>query len=195
MMTSAVTSQSAESYSATSSWYLKLAIAKRCRLDKWIRQHFAFALKIQQMLFAMVIISSHKMMYQSRATVDPVAGYSAIAYQSTWNPDARKAEVAKNCNQAQSIQSSKNPVAATTKRPAKERIQRTISVGALQNTFEREEFVSNGFNLNRGFIYEGNAVEEDDDCSAVAVDVGCTVHQQRENEPEAKLSTIILEKA
>ncbi|KZV29305.1 hypothetical protein F511_08312 [Dorcoceras hygrometricum] len=45
MMTSAVmSSQSAVSYSTTSRWYLKLAIAKRCRLDKCIRQRFAFAL-------------------------------------------------------------------------------------------------------------------------------------------------------
>ncbi|KZV36167.1 hypothetical protein F511_22835 [Dorcoceras hygrometricum] len=35
---------------STSSWYLKLAIAKRCRLHKLIRQRFAFALKIQQMV-------------------------------------------------------------------------------------------------------------------------------------------------
>ncbi|KZV52880.1 hydrolase, hydrolyzing O-glycosyl compound [Dorcoceras hygrometricum] len=33
--------------------YLEIAIAKRCRLHKWIRQRFALALKIQQMLFAM----------------------------------------------------------------------------------------------------------------------------------------------
>ncbi|KZV31951.1 hypothetical protein F511_41006 [Dorcoceras hygrometricum] len=38
----------------TSSWYLKLAIAKRCRLNKSIRQRFAFALKIQQMACAMI---------------------------------------------------------------------------------------------------------------------------------------------
>ncbi|KZV56643.1 hypothetical protein F511_02142 [Dorcoceras hygrometricum] len=57
-------------------------------------------------------VATSRQRIQSRATVDPVACYSDIAYQSTWNPDARKAEVAKNCNQAQSIQSSKNPVAA-----------------------------------------------------------------------------------
>ncbi|KZV17599.1 hypothetical protein F511_14996 [Dorcoceras hygrometricum] len=45
-MTSAViSSQSAVSYCSTSRLYLKLAIAKRCRLDKWIRQRFAFALR------------------------------------------------------------------------------------------------------------------------------------------------------
>ncbi|KZV57128.1 hypothetical protein F511_44289 [Dorcoceras hygrometricum] len=41
MMTSAVmSSQSAVSYSTTSRWYLKLAIAKRCRLDKLKRRRF-----------------------------------------------------------------------------------------------------------------------------------------------------------
>ncbi|KZV58324.1 microtubule-associated protein 70-5 [Dorcoceras hygrometricum] len=39
----------AGSYSAISRELLKLAIAKRCRLNKLIRQRFAFALKIQQM--------------------------------------------------------------------------------------------------------------------------------------------------
>ncbi|KZV45141.1 hypothetical protein F511_25303 [Dorcoceras hygrometricum] len=48
----------------------------------------------------------------------------------------------------------------TTKRPAKERTQRTIPVGALQNTFEWGDFVSNGLNLNRGFIFEKNAIED-----------------------------------
>ncbi|KZV17502.1 hypothetical protein F511_41297 [Dorcoceras hygrometricum] len=41
--------------------YLEIAIAKRCRLHKLIRQRFALALKIQQMLFAMKIISSREL--------------------------------------------------------------------------------------------------------------------------------------
>ncbi|KZV20701.1 hypothetical protein F511_09678 [Dorcoceras hygrometricum] len=45
---------------STSSWYLELAIAKRCRLHKLIRQRFAFVLWIQQMLFAMRKTSSRK---------------------------------------------------------------------------------------------------------------------------------------
>ncbi|KZV51687.1 hypothetical protein F511_30100 [Dorcoceras hygrometricum] len=54
IMTSAVTSsQSVVSYSRTSRWYLKIAIAKRCRLDKWIRQRFAFALRFSRW-FAMI---------------------------------------------------------------------------------------------------------------------------------------------
>ncbi|KZV54809.1 hypothetical protein F511_04431 [Dorcoceras hygrometricum] len=39
---------------------LELAIAKRCRLHKWIRQRFALALKIQQEDVAMEIISRHE---------------------------------------------------------------------------------------------------------------------------------------
>ncbi|KZV50037.1 hypothetical protein F511_34465 [Dorcoceras hygrometricum] len=38
-----------EATAQTSSWYWKLAMAKRCRLNKSIRQRFASALKIQQM--------------------------------------------------------------------------------------------------------------------------------------------------
>ncbi|KZV20757.1 hypothetical protein F511_04115 [Dorcoceras hygrometricum] len=38
---------------STSSWYLELANAKRCRLHKLIRHRFAFTLWIQQILFAM----------------------------------------------------------------------------------------------------------------------------------------------
>ncbi|KZV46653.1 hypothetical protein F511_36862 [Dorcoceras hygrometricum] len=39
---------SAESYSATSRCYLKIAIAKRCRLHKLIRQRFALALRFSR---------------------------------------------------------------------------------------------------------------------------------------------------
>ncbi|KZV32680.1 hypothetical protein F511_34990 [Dorcoceras hygrometricum] len=46
--------------------YLKIAIAKRCRLHKLIRQRFALALKIQQEDFALIISAVE-------ATVDPVA--------------------------------------------------------------------------------------------------------------------------
>ncbi|KZV44299.1 hypothetical protein F511_17622 [Dorcoceras hygrometricum] len=38
----------------TSRCYLEIATAKRCRLHKLIRQRFALALKIQQMLFALI---------------------------------------------------------------------------------------------------------------------------------------------
>ncbi|KZV44769.1 hypothetical protein F511_36622 [Dorcoceras hygrometricum] len=46
---------SAESYSAFSRCYLDLAIAKRCRLHKLIRQRFALAMKFQQEDFAFII--------------------------------------------------------------------------------------------------------------------------------------------
>ncbi|KZV38802.1 protein SUPPRESSOR OF npr1-1, CONSTITUTIVE 1-like [Dorcoceras hygrometricum] len=72
--------------------YLEIAIAKRCRLHKLIRQHFALALKIQQMLFALKIQQSQdtswKHMFntswttrrkQQQHPVYPVAG----------NPDAK----------------------------------------------------------------------------------------------------------
>ncbi|KZV53136.1 hypothetical protein F511_16471 [Dorcoceras hygrometricum] len=40
--------------------YLEIAIAKRCRLHKLIRQHFALALKIQQEDFALIIQQSQE---------------------------------------------------------------------------------------------------------------------------------------
>ncbi|KZV38465.1 hypothetical protein F511_39561 [Dorcoceras hygrometricum] len=82
LMTSSVTSSySADGLSPAvariSRCYLEIAIAKRCRLHKLIRQRFALALKIQQEDFA--LITSRKI--QSRATVDPVARF----IQSTRN--------------------------------------------------------------------------------------------------------------
>ncbi|KZV39840.1 hypothetical protein F511_15320 [Dorcoceras hygrometricum] len=43
-----------EATAQTSRWYWKLAIAKRCRLNKSIRQRFAFTLKIQQVTCAVI---------------------------------------------------------------------------------------------------------------------------------------------
>ncbi|KZV26000.1 hypothetical protein F511_23011 [Dorcoceras hygrometricum] len=54
------------SYSATSRCYLEIAIAKRCRLHKLIRQRFALAIKIQQETFALIISADE-------ATMDSVA--------------------------------------------------------------------------------------------------------------------------
>ncbi|KZV55690.1 hypothetical protein F511_08324 [Dorcoceras hygrometricum] len=47
---SQATVQPVESYSGllTSRWNLMLAVVKRCRLDKWIRQRFAFALRFSR---------------------------------------------------------------------------------------------------------------------------------------------------
>ncbi|KZV45145.1 hypothetical protein F511_25307 [Dorcoceras hygrometricum] len=61
--------------------YLEIAIAKRCRLHKLIRQRFALALKIQQEDFA--LITSRKI--QSRATVDPDASNSSIQSRAYMN--------------------------------------------------------------------------------------------------------------
>ncbi|KZV48135.1 hypothetical protein F511_20774 [Dorcoceras hygrometricum] len=46
--------QSSRKLLFTSRCYLEIEIAKRCRLHKLIRQRFALALKIQQMLFALI---------------------------------------------------------------------------------------------------------------------------------------------
>ncbi|KZV36055.1 acetyl-coenzyme A carboxylase carboxyl transferase subunit alpha, chloroplastic [Dorcoceras hygrometricum] len=109
-----MTSSTKSSYSADDlreqSCYLEIAIAKRCRLHKLIRQRFALALKIQQMLFALRFSSrkipagsiclipagqpdasnssiqsrafmNQLLLYiQSQATVDPVASFSVIVY-------------------------------------------------------------------------------------------------------------------
>ncbi|KZV07077.1 MATH domain-containing protein-like [Dorcoceras hygrometricum] len=52
----------------TSRCYLEIAIAKRCRLHKLIRQRFALALKIQQEDFAMEMTSSRKIPAGSYST-------------------------------------------------------------------------------------------------------------------------------
>ncbi|KZV22870.1 hypothetical protein F511_18504 [Dorcoceras hygrometricum] len=54
------------SYSAISRCYLKIAIAKRCRLYKLIRQRFALALKIQQEDFALIFQQSKLQKIQSQ---------------------------------------------------------------------------------------------------------------------------------
>ncbi|KZV14582.1 something about silencing protein 10 [Dorcoceras hygrometricum] len=115
LMTSSVTSSYSADGLRESSRKISAAIAKRCRLHKLIRQRFALALKIQQEDFA--LITSRKI--QSRATVDPVARfiqstrYDGSSHElqfyasSRKDPYARKADVAKHCNHAQSIQSTK----------------------------------------------------------------------------------------
>ncbi|KZV34128.1 MORC family CW-type zinc finger protein 4-like [Dorcoceras hygrometricum] len=69
-----VEEQSSRKLLFTSRCYLEIAIAKRCRLHKLIRQRFALALKIQQEDFA--LLTSRKI--QSQATVDPDASNSSI---------------------------------------------------------------------------------------------------------------------
>ncbi|KZV48084.1 SMAD/FHA domain-containing protein [Dorcoceras hygrometricum] len=94
MMSAVMSSQSAESYSATSRWYLKLAIAKRCRLDKWIRQRFAFALKVQSMDITMVITISDPVASTSRSTTgQPAAIISSPAGQPVASTSRSPADV------------------------------------------------------------------------------------------------------
>ncbi|KZV47429.1 RNA pseudouridine synthase 3, mitochondrial [Dorcoceras hygrometricum] len=70
------------------------------------------------------------------------------------------------------------------------------------NTFEREEFVSNGLNSKRGLYTKATPLKDRDDCRLrsraevvrVVVAQKSKINrgqQQRENESEAKLSTII----
>ncbi|KZV39353.1 hypothetical protein F511_32782 [Dorcoceras hygrometricum] len=54
------------SYSAFSRCYLELAMAKRCRLHKLIRQRFALAIKIQQEDFALLFQQSKLQWIQSQ---------------------------------------------------------------------------------------------------------------------------------
>ncbi|KZV50352.1 ribonuclease 1 [Dorcoceras hygrometricum] len=87
MMSAVMSSQSVVSYSTTSRWYLKLAIAKRCRLDKWIRQRFAFTLR-----FSRWILQCDPVASISRPTSgQPAASISSPAGQpvaSTSRPPA-----------------------------------------------------------------------------------------------------------
>ncbi|KZV38619.1 putative receptor-like protein kinase [Dorcoceras hygrometricum] len=69
---------------STSRVNLELAIAKRCRLHKLIRQRFAFVLKIQQMLFAL-ITSSRKISVGSYIVGSPSA---SISLPPAGRPDA-----------------------------------------------------------------------------------------------------------
>ncbi|KZV36304.1 hypothetical protein F511_21417 [Dorcoceras hygrometricum] len=89
MMSAVMSSKSAVSYSTTSQWYLKLAIAKRCRLDKWIRQRFAFALRFSRWILRCY---SDPVEITSRPTTgEPAASISSPAGQpvaSTSRPPA-----------------------------------------------------------------------------------------------------------
>ncbi|KZV26658.1 glycosyltransferase family 22 protein [Dorcoceras hygrometricum] len=87
------------------------------------------------------------------------------------------------------------PMKRDDKKPAKERTQRTIPVGTLQNTFEREECVSNGFNLNRGLYTSRTPLKKQQkSCCHTEKIKSIEDNNQRENEPEAKLSTTFVEK-
>ncbi|KZV38214.1 hypothetical protein F511_38970 [Dorcoceras hygrometricum] len=58
------------------------------------------------------------------------------------------------------------------KKPVKERTQRTIPVGALQNTFQTGRICVQRIEFEQRLIYEGNAIEEErllvgDDCAII----------------------------
>ncbi|KZV16322.1 methionine S-methyltransferase-like [Dorcoceras hygrometricum] len=174
MMTSAVmSSQSAGSYSRTSRWMIQTQEIERRRTGKSIQSQ---ATVHQQMIFE---YSDSKTM--SFGLMDTIAfclraKYSAdglcvgnnqqiatvVLNQLLQDSSSSEAvdEFLRRVTKAGCQLPSSIQMVKTTKKPAKERTQRTIPVGTLQNTFEREEFVSNGLNLNRGFIFEKNAIEE-----------------------------------
>ncbi|KZV57149.1 hypothetical protein F511_42353 [Dorcoceras hygrometricum] len=95
---------SAGSYSATSRRFLKIAIAKRCRLHELIRQRFAVALKIQQEDFALMFnqqarrISSRKIQQKRKRSSSRLG--SAGAKQLTTYEELRRA----GCQLLSSIQ-------------------------------------------------------------------------------------------
>ncbi|KZV53511.1 AP-1 complex subunit gamma-2-like [Dorcoceras hygrometricum] len=79
-MTSAVMSSLPAVDKKRKSWISDddLAIAKRCRLDKWIRQRFCLRAKNQQQVHLLRETSSsyNSLFIQSQATVHPDASYS-----------------------------------------------------------------------------------------------------------------------
>ncbi|KZV51638.1 hypothetical protein F511_25011 [Dorcoceras hygrometricum] len=102
----------------TSRCYLEIAIAKRCRLHKLIRQRFALTLKIQQEYFALIIsaVASYrgtscnakisrrkqhsiqsKSLYESAVANQLVASFASSRHRF---PDARKEEVAKRSSRS-----------------------------------------------------------------------------------------------
>ncbi|KZV42853.1 ABC transporter B family member 15-like [Dorcoceras hygrometricum] len=92
------------------SWYLEIAIAKRCRLHKLIRQHFALAIKIQQMLFALRS-SSRKIPAGSICLIpagQPDASNSVFPVESLYEPAVAMNTVA---SFAYPVASSTHPVA------------------------------------------------------------------------------------
>ncbi|KZV36095.1 beta-glucosidase [Dorcoceras hygrometricum] len=82
------------SYSTTSRWYLTLAIAKRCRLDKWIRQRFVFALRFSRWFLrcycnegepavARSVVTKRRQQLSEQAVEQIVGAHSAVGMQST----------------------------------------------------------------------------------------------------------------
>ncbi|KZV42852.1 hypothetical protein F511_13605 [Dorcoceras hygrometricum] len=103
-----------------SRWYLEIAIEKRCRLHKLIRQRFALAIKIQQMLFALRS-SSRKIPAGSICLIpagQPDASDSVFPVESLYEPAVAMNTVA---SFAYPVASSTHPVASFGSRRKKRR--------------------------------------------------------------------------
>ncbi|KZV51196.1 hypothetical protein F511_12599 [Dorcoceras hygrometricum] len=73
-------------------WYLKFSDSKRCRLNKSIRQRFAFTLKIQQMACAMIKpAGSHSYLESAGAVVELEKKPAATIQQQRFSSDANSA--------------------------------------------------------------------------------------------------------
>ncbi|KZV45266.1 hypothetical protein F511_16849 [Dorcoceras hygrometricum] len=98
--------QSSRKLLFTSRCYSEIAIAKRCRLHKLIRQRFALELKIQQEDFALITsrkIQSRKLCISSRKLY--------VSSRKLKHRDARKEEVAKRGNRRKISSHSDEPAA------------------------------------------------------------------------------------
>ncbi|KZV23445.1 hypothetical protein F511_08640 [Dorcoceras hygrometricum] len=127
---------------------------------------------------------------QTRATVDQLliciqsVDNSAVA---SYSGSSRNAKISRRSWMSTAELNSNGE---NDKKPAKEKDTSTVPLSVLYKThFKREEVVSNGINLNRGYIFEAPLKK----CSAERDDVGATtvlwqkyidyiVHQQREKE-------------
>ncbi|KZV41253.1 hypothetical protein F511_41757 [Dorcoceras hygrometricum] len=164
---------------ATRICYLEIEIEKRCRLHKLIRQRFALALKIQQMLFALITssckipagsysTSSRKIISRS-AKIQTQRKNSAEAQSSS-----RHESAAKQLTIYESWMSTAELKFKWRKRQeaCKRKGHKYYSMSVLYRTLlNGKNFVSNGINLNRGYIFEKSAIEDVvDSADALCVD-------------------------
>ncbi|KZV24339.1 ATP-binding cassette transporter [Dorcoceras hygrometricum] len=171
-MTSSVTSSFSRSYSgmdqqraSTSSWYLELAIAKRCRVNKLERQRFAFARRDQQMkrrkrkrrhsAGRVCVVNQSQDSVATQRFPDAV-----FAYPVTGIPGAKK----RRSSEAQQLKNESAAKQLTTY----EELSKTDRSVALKwkevkiAIWSAEQFwnLSNVKKFNRGYLYSRNAIEE-----------------------------------
>ncbi|KZV13920.1 putative beta-D-xylosidase 7-like [Dorcoceras hygrometricum] len=192
MMTSAVmSSQSAVSYSTTSRWYLKLAIAKRCRLDKRIRHAFCLRAKVQSMDFVMVITSS---VLTNQSLGNPDASYSdpvaSTSRPTTGVPAASISSPASHPVASTSRPPADVPVASTSRPPADVQVASYSDPDARYNesavrrrTIQQKN--DSAIESEQGLFKGEDLKEEDDDC--------VKIQKQREEHRRTKQSTTIRE--